>query len=302
MNLADLDKSGRKEIYISATEGTMVSSLVVVWDKAHGLQTLHKNVRWYLRPMEVPGEGMVLAGQEKGIEDNIVVSPGIYEVTMKKGSDTPQRGKKLALPKSVNLFDFALADLNGDGQVETIAIDKNEKLSVYDQAGALLWISTENFGGSTTYLGPSWTSPTLRDDKVFVPARIIVTDANHDKKPELIIGRNQRGTYSYSYFKNSRSYNGGYISCMTWTGSAMTELWHTNLLDGMIADYSFRLGPQGAGARSAGGEGAKATDPGKSSATLFVGQISDKSLLDVLTGTDSETNIFAYDIEFMLKK
>jgi len=65
----------------------------------------------------------------------------------------PKQGKKLSLPKSVNLFDFALADLNGDGMVETIAVDREEKLTVYDQAGALLWISNENFGGSKNYLG-----------------------------------------------------------------------------------------------------------------------------------------------------
>ena len=57
INLADLDKNGKMEIYISATDENTVSSLIAEWDKERGLQILHKNIRWYLRPMEVPGEG-----------------------------------------------------------------------------------------------------------------------------------------------------------------------------------------------------------------------------------------------------
>jgi hypothetical protein len=301
MNLADLDKSGRMKIYISATDDKTISSLVAAWDMEHGLQTLHKNVRWYLRPIEIPGEGLVLIGQEKGFDDNILVFPGIYELTLKNGSDVPKKGKKLSLPQSINLFDFALADLNGDGRIETIAIDKNEKLSVYDQAGTQLWISNDNFGGSKTYIGPGWSNPNLLDDRIFIPTKIIVTDLNHDKKKEIIIGRNQRGSYSFNFFKNTRSYDGGYISCMTWTGSAMAELWHTNTLAGMIADYSFQSGLHETGSRTAGGKGTKVVEPEKSSATLFVGQIPESNLVDMLMPMNNETDLFAYDLNFMTK-
>ena len=300
MNLADLDKSGRMKIYISATDEKTVSSLVLAWDKEHGLQTLHKNVRWYLRPMEIPGEGMALVGQEKGPDENILVFPGIYRIAFSKGSDVPKQGKKLSLPKSVNLFDFALADLNGDGKVETIAVDREEKLTVYDQAGALLWISNENFGGSKNYLGPSWTNLTLGDEKIFVPTRIIVTDMNRDKKKEIIVGRNKRESYSYNFFKNSRSYDGGSVSCMTWTGSAMAELWHTNSLPGIINDYSFQLKQQDQENRK--GEGAKDTGSQKVSAVLFVGNIPEGILNNILSLASSETFLFAYDIDSIIKK
>ena len=299
MNLADLDKSGRMKIYISATDDKAISSLVLAWDKEHGLQTLHKNIRWYLRPLEIPGQGMVLAGQEKGADENILVFPGIYEITLAKGSNVPKRGKKLSLPKSVNLFDFALADLNGDGKVETIAVDGNEKLSVYDQAGTLLWISNDNFGGSKNYLGPNWTNMVPGNDKIFVPTRIIVADTNQDKKKEIIIGRNKRESYSYSFFKNTRAYDGGYVSCMAWTGSAMTELWHTNSLPGIIEDYSFQFKQQAKEGRT--GEGKQETGARKISATLFVGNISDNLINNILSLSASETYLFAYDIDSIIK-
>ena len=298
MNLADLDKTGKKEIYISATDGTMLSSLVVAWDKVHGLQTVHKNVRWYLRPLEIPGRGLVLTGQEKGFDEYIPVSPGIYELTMRKGSDIPQRGKKLSLPKSVNLFDFALADLNGDGKVETIAIDSNEKLSVYDEAGTLLWLSEDHFGGSKNYLGPNnWVTPAGTDSRIFVPTRIIAADLNHDKKQEIIVGRNNRT--SYSFFKNFRSYDGGYISCLTWTGKAMAELWHTNTVEGMITDYGFQP-PQDEGRD--GSRGGKAAGPKKDSATLFVGQNPESNIYDILMPVNNETVVYAYGLDIMSEK
>ena len=293
MNVADLEKNGHMDIYISATEGNRPSSCVASWSKEHGLQMLHKNIPWYIRPMDIPGEGMVLVGQEKGFDDKLLVVPGIYEVALERGRDIPKRGKKLLLPKSVNLFDFAMADLNGDGKIETLVIDGSEKLSVYDQAGTQLWVSKENFGGSTNYIGPAWINQVLADTKIFVPTRIIVSDMNHDNKKEVVIGRNQRGSYSYNFFKNSRWYDGGSVSGLIWTGSAMVEVWHTNTLDGMIADYSMQAGA----IKKTSGSGV-----GMSSSTLFVGQIPDSSFIDKMIPNSSETNVYAYVIDILNKK
>ena len=265
INVADVEKSGRCQIYISATDETDVSSLVLTWNKEHGLQTVHKNVRWYLRPMDIPGEGMVLVGQQKGPDDNIPAYPGLYELTFSKGSDVPKQGKQLSVPKSFNLFDFAFADLNGDGKIERIVIDKNEKMSVYDQSNTLLWTSEESFGGSPNYIGSGWTNPLTVATRIFIPTRIITVDMNHNKKQEILIGRNKRT--SYSYFRNLRTYEEGYVSCMAWTGSTMRELWHTNTLNGLVADYS--LQPEQKGGSQAGTDSPPVRKR-RSSLTLFM--------------------------------
>ena len=297
INVADVEKSGRCQIYISATEDLSLSSLILTWDKAHGLQTEHKDIRWYLRPMEIPGEGMVLVGQQKGPDENILVFPGLYELTFSKGSDVPKEGKQLSMPKSVNLFDFALADLNGDGKIEKIVIDKYEKMSVYDQANTLLWTSEANFGGSPNYLGPGSTNPMKEDDRIFVPTRIIAVDLNHDKKHEILVGRNKRDSYT-SYFKNLRTYDEGYVSCMTWTGSAMAELWHTNTLSGVIADYSLQSEPEDGrdiyGNQPAGSEK-------KESLMLFIGQVPESSITNILIPASPETILYGYGVDIISK-
>ena len=297
LNLADLDKNGKMELYISATDENRVSSLIAEWDKEHGLQILNKNIRWYIRPMEVPGEGVVLVGQEKGPEESILVFPGIYQLKMEKGADVPKKGKRLSLPDSVNLFDFVLADLNGDGGVEKIVIDKNEKLLVYDQSNALIWVSNDEFGGSKNYIGSRYLGSNMTKDRIFVPTRIIVADVNNDKKQEIIIGRNKRDTYSF--FANMRSYSGGSISCLTWTGSSMSELWHTNLLPGLIADYSFQLGATDKGDRTKADKAKANAGSGKKPATLFLGQIPESTIYNVLIPAKNETVLFSYQLDFM---
>ncbi|MDR3631528.1 MAG: VCBS repeat-containing protein [Desulfocapsaceae bacterium] len=296
VNVADVDKSGRSLIYISATEEKTISSLVLSWDKAHGLQTIHKNVRWYLRPMAIPHDGVVLVGQQKGPDENILAFPGLYELTFSKGNDVPKQGKQISVPKSVNLFDFSLADLNGDGKIEKIVIDKNEKMSVYDEANSLLWTSEENFGGSPNYLGPGWTNLGPSDDRIFVPTRIIAVDIDHDKKQEIIVGRNKRS--SYSFFRNLRTYDDGYVSCMTWTGTAMAELWHTNTLSGMVADYSLQSvlvsGGNPYGAQPADAEK-------KESLTVFIGQIPEAAIYNVLVSASPETILYAYNVDIVQK-
>ncbi len=301
LNIADLNRDGRGELYISATDGNTPSSLVAQWDMTHGLQILHNKVPWYLRPLAIPGRGLVLAGQQADSSGSELVAPGIYQLKFDKGGNLPIRGEKLSLPTGVNLFDFTLADLKGDGSIDRVVIDTHNKLLVYDQNNTLLWVSRQEFGGSTNFLGPSWTGPGVFEDRIYVPTRIIAADVYGDKKQEILIGRNKRN--SYTFLKNLRSYSGGYISCMRWTGSSMTEQWHTNTLGGMVADYSLgiRGDRKGDPQQAADGDGRQAAGE-KHSLTLFVGERPDSSLYDTLLMNANETDLFAYGLDFVPEK
>jgi hypothetical protein len=297
INLADVDKSGKSKIYISATEERTASSLILAWDKEQGLQTLHKNIPWYIRPMEIPGQGLVLVGQQKGTDDNVIIFPGLYELTFTKGSNIPKQGKQVPVPKSVNLFDFTFADLNGDGKFETIVIDKDEKLAVYDQANTLLWISQENFGGSPNYFGKDTMNATPETDRVFVPTRIIAVDMNHDNKQEILVGRNRRS--SYTFFRNIRTYDDGFVSCLSWTGSVMRELWHTNTLGGIVADYSLLQAQDGS--RQKAGPSQSDEPAKKNSLTFIIGQVPETAVYNVLLSGSPESVLYAYTVDILKK-
>ena len=188
----------RQEIYLSGTDGLYVSSMIMKYDTT-GFHILARNIPWYLRPLFVPGKGWQLAGQKRGVEKIDLVSPGVYLLTLMQKIRLSKE-ERLALPPSVNLFDFVYADLDGDGFYEIVAVDQKEKLRVYNPGNELMWVSQKNFAGSKIYLGPSRGGATSKNDRrnftpdedaerelIFVPARIIVTDINKDGKEEIVV-------------------------------------------------------------------------------------------------------------------
>jgi hypothetical protein len=90
---------------------------------------------------------------------------------------------------------------------------------------------------------------------------------------------------------------------MEWGGSAMHELWHTNALAGMVADYSLQLGASVNGIlRTVPPPSDHQETTGKRSAVLFVGQVPSETIYNLVLPKSSETNLFAYGLNLMQKK
>jgi hypothetical protein len=306
INLADLDGDGKAEIYISGTDGLYVSSTIMKYDTTAGFQIVSRNIPWYLRPILVPGKGWRLAGQKRGTEKINLVSPGVYLVSLDAGKKVVQ-GDRLALPPSVNLFDFVYADLDGDGFYEIVAVDQKEKLRVYNPGNELMWVSEKNYASSKIYLGPSRGGATSKNDRrnftpdedaerdlIFVPGRIIVTDINKDGKEEIVISEGKKA--GLSYFNRLRFYNSGAVVSMAWKGSALIESWRTGNFKGYIAGYGFTLLDEPQGQKKT------ENDTNTALGRLFVGYLPKSgSLVDLLPG-GAETELTVYDLEFSHKK
>jgi hypothetical protein len=284
LNIADLDGDGRAEIIVSANERLDPSSMILSWSAQSGMKTLSRNIRWYLRPMLLPGEGMILAGQYGNvIPEQGFVQPGVYKLSVGPGFSSIERGARIPLPSSVNLFDFTRVDLDADGTVETVVIDRNEKLLVYDNQNNLLWVSDEEYGGSRNYVGTPKRATignrSMAEKIVFVPTKLLVQDVDGDGKPEIIIGRNKR--VSYRFLENTRAYEGGNIACLAWDNTSMRELWRTNTIAGYIADYNFSfVNP------------ANNQEPAMQQAQLHVGQVPANTFLGVLTAKESKLLVY----------
>jgi hypothetical protein len=290
VNIADLDGDGKAEIYVSANDRWQASSTIFTWDEKGGFKKILSGIQWYIRPVTRPGEGIWLAGQRASDDaESGYVGTTLVKLQVQQGFTGVSEERVLSLPKSTRLFDFVWADINGDGKVETIAVDQRHKLLVYDQQNNLLWVSTEDYGGSRNFFGPAPSSDknmandsseerTLR----FIPARILVQDINHDGKPEIIIGKNK--LVSYKWLSNTREYDGGTVACLSWKDSALQELWRTNHTPGYIADY---------GLVAAGPATDKKTGEGR--VQLFVGQVPSRAFLGFML--EKESNILKYDID-----
>lgn len=251
INIGDHDNSGTPKLYISANEGRFASSAILSWNGGESLQSVSQALRWYIRPVTVPGKGEVLIGQQASLRSiENYLSPGVFELTRDPETGRMVRGAKMLLPEGTNLFDFIQADLNGDGATETVVIDDKMRMLVYDAALNLIWVSNANYGGSKRYFGPEWQktdndelsgmSPQQQDNRtlVFMPGRLDVKDITGDGLPEVVISTNDINVAT-KYFTNVRSFDGGSVACLGWYGQGLVELWQTSRIDGYVADYFF---------------------------------------------------------------
>ncbi|MCX5871404.1 MAG: FG-GAP-like repeat-containing protein [Deltaproteobacteria bacterium] len=254
VNVADLNGNGKAEIYISAADSTMPGSMGVEWNGKE-FATLFDDARYYIRPVKVPGLGVVLAGQKAGPE-GVAISGPIY-ILSQEGSQLVG-GERLPVPAGVNIFDFAFADLDGDGEWEVVVIDKWNKLLVMKQSGKVLWKSEERYGATKRFIGgmsaiqmtqqtgPSRGVTKMADggttdilfEKTYIPSRILVTDVDGDGVDDIIINANTP-TWT-SLVRSSQIFESGTMIGMKWNGVGLQELWRTRKIGGYVVDYDAR--------------------------------------------------------------
>ena len=296
INIADPGATGIMKLFVSANNGKFPASAIFTWNGSKTLTPVRENIRWYIRPVWWPKKEMILAGQKDSpnISDNFL-APGVFELNVLDNSWNLERGEKLLLPEKTDLFDFVVADLNGDGSNEMMVIDKVEKLLVYDDALNLLWVSSANYGGSKTFFGPpksqkdqiAYNAYNDSEDAlrtlVFIPGRLVTRDITGDGLPEVVVSSNEVG-YS-KYAENIRSYDGGSVACLSWRGAGLMELWRTNRIEGYVADYAFDRDGEVV-------EGREDTFLNR----LYVAQIPDISYWEMLIPGSKKSKMLAYEM------
>jgi TolB-like protein len=306
LTVADLNADGMLEIYISATNELRVASRIVAWSKTAGFTTLAKEIGWYIRPMEDSKGNLILAGQKRGRSKVDFVGKGVYQLELGKNFDVTEKGL-LPIPDGVDLFEFTYAELDGKKGAELVVLDGEQKLRVFSNDNELLWVSSDTYGGSKTYIGPSQGAAVDEQSKTglsvdedadrelkFVPARILVTDVDNDGLSEVVVNKSKSGILGF--FKKIRSYDGGTVVGLAWNGSELTEAWRTGRYKGYIVDYFFQKtdGVQSAQTDS--------TNTYTGSGRLYVANMPySGSLVGLLPGV-SDTKLTNYELDFYKKK
>ena len=288
VNCADLNGNGRDEIYISAADSKGPGSKGVEWDGTKFVE-LFKNVRWYIKPVKIPNIGEVLVGQSSAL---VAVVPGLYQLSYT--GKTLVRQERLPIPGDVNLFNFAYADLDGDGQHEIVALDESFKLMVI-KGGSLTWRSIERFAGTKRFLGgePAMmetTRPNVNEEvdgigdkylETYVPSRILITDVDNDGVDDIILNRNPETLSTVT--PRMIQYQSGTMVGLKWNGIGLEELWRTRKIDGYVIDYQvksqvLKVGPE-------------------NEDEMFVGLILNAGTFDSLVGDKSTVVIYPFQFE-----
>ncbi|MDH3359769.1 MAG: VCBS repeat-containing protein [Desulfobulbaceae bacterium] len=244
VTVADINDNGRAEIYISAADSAQPNSFVVEWD-GKKFATIVKDARWYLRAVSLPGEGTVVMGQQGGLSSPI--RPGIYRLNYNDSNFS--KGESFSVPNDVNLFDFSVGDLDGDGGSEVVSINQQNRLRVSSVGGRLIWESDDYYGGTTRYIGgsPDFENTSTIEDpnkakRIYIPSRIIIADVNMDGINEVVVNKNLAS--ASRVFEKWKSYPTGELHALTWNGLGLAELWHTRKIDGYVPDYVFKAEPE----------------------------------------------------------
>lgn len=283
LSVADLDDDGQDEIYVTATaKGEPYSAGFRL--EGERLILLFSTKEFFLRALDLPVLGPTLIGQRPG--DHAPLEKKIY--ALRREGERLVAGEPLNVPKGTDIFNFAYADVDGDGADEIVLVDEKFFLQVFRPGGGQIWRSSAIFGGSPITVGKErdeadadWDAHNaLYPDewkKITVSPQIVVTDLNGDQVDDVIVVRNAP-KYS-TMLANVRSYDASEIYGLAWNGVGLDVLWRTRRIDGFVTDIALRPAPKGA----------------KADKTLYASLIMPTGMMDLFSKATS--TVLTFDID-----
>lgn len=220
----DLDNNGQQELYLTAVKDGQLKSMLVEFSEGNYLKLL-KDIPWYLRAVELPGEGRKLLGQRLGT-DGPGFTGDVFRV--ERTQDKLTAGDKLNLPSQINLYSFVpFQDQNNKPFFAYLS--PTDYLKVANDQGEILWESNDYFGGSETRFD---RKKGLQEDiiePVYIGSRLVKNPAG-----EILVAQNDglRTLQRFRMFKDSR------LLAMTWNGLSLVENWRTAGQNGYLGDFT----------------------------------------------------------------
>jgi TolB-like protein len=231
VDVGDINGNGTPEIYVSNLSSGNVDSFVLEWNGSDFVR-IAEHLRWYLRITKLAGGNLTIVGQQKDINSPFALAVCELLWVNKKLA----AGEQLRLPVGTNVFNFTIADIDGDKTAETIMIDEHNKLKVYSASGELRWKSDEPYGETINFVtaNPNCTRSDT-EERIYLPSRIIVTDLNKDGIADLIVNRNL--STASRLLRNFKEYTSSEIYLLNWDGLGLAESWKTRKISGGVCDY-----------------------------------------------------------------
>jgi len=287
---ADLNNDGKSEIYISAADIKIPGSRAVEWN-GQELVTIFDEARFYIRPLMVPSLGKVLIGQKAGNNRQAIGGP-IYSLML--DGNKVVTDEKLPIPDGLLVFNFAFADLEGNGDWKIVALDQYSKLRIMETNGKMLWKGQDTQGGTKRYVGGEneLKRPTSRNydemadggddstERFYVSSRILIKDLDQDGIDDVILNRNN-GTAT-AVVRDMQVFSSGMIMGMKWNGLGMEEIWQTKRIDGYVVDYDLE---------------SEHLDMQNGEDRLFVGVLTQGGFMDVLSGDTSTLLAYPFTVK-----
>ncbi|MGE4345126.1 MAG: hypothetical protein AB7F20_12740 [Geoalkalibacter sp.] len=229
LDAIDADGDGRAELYVTAvrngTESAHPSSRRLVMENGK-LRLAEKQIPWFLRGVDWPGEGRILLAQRMGGVNNDFDGP-LFRVNLQQ--DRLVEGRPVEVPSPVSLFGFVPFADQSRGTLFAY-LDRTGTLQVLTSNGEVLWQSSSDYGGSEVFFERFDPSAGMSN----VPRAVFI-------KPPLAIGPQGEILVplnkGWKISDRFRELGPSRLTALQWDGNTLRELWHTQEQQGYMADF-----------------------------------------------------------------
>jgi hypothetical protein len=135
----------------------------------------------------------------------------------------------------MNLYSFALGDIDNNGQEMILSYSHLGYLRFSDRSGAQQWQSAENYGTTDTYFEIPDDGDAVDMNRYYLPSRIIVTAPTQDEAPTVLVVKN---TESGRTFPRVKIFKSGHIEYLAWNGLSFVPTWRTQPVSKYISDFA----------------------------------------------------------------
>ncbi len=232
IDVADINKDGKAEIFITNLIKDRLYSYVIEWRDGE-FKKIQKDMKYFLKVQTMASGDSILLCQEIGNKTPFYGNVKRCEWDGAKYKE----GERFPLPKGVNIYGFTIADLDGNGDEEIIAIDDTEHIRIYSMDGKQVLRSPDRYGGYGTSFDFDFVDDIsgAREKKATIKGRIFAKDIDGDGRLELILSKNVASTYAFEVF---RGYLYGEMYVFHWNGVALNEMWKIKRVSGFIDDFT----------------------------------------------------------------
>jgi len=237
LDVADINKNGISEIFVTNLVDTRLDSFVIEFQKGDFVK-IETGINYFFKVIETSKNGSMLLSQKAGLD-------GIFygSVTQLVWKDNKyMEEKNILLPKGAIVYGFNLIDVDKDGKEEIVLIDNYDNLKVFSNSGELMWKSDEIYGGTKNFLTkyPAGTKPVDSleglETRLYLQNRILLQ--NRKGENAVVVAKNIPG--AGKLFERTRMYKNSEIYSFTWDGLGLSEDWRTKKIPGYVADFQIK--------------------------------------------------------------
>jgi hypothetical protein len=234
IDLADINGTGRPQLFVTAMVGDRLDSYVLQWQDGR-FTRVAEHQPYYFRVLTPPGRPALLVGQKRS------VTAPFYDrvMTLEWTGRDYREGEAVTLPEGVAIYDFAVTDFSHEGKGQLLYRDRDDRLVLVDLTGRVLGKSRESFGGVESYIEYRPMTVNQSADQLpsraRIPARLVVADLNGDGTMEITVPQNVPWT---TRLERLKVYRYGQVHTLRWDGRQFTEQWSIPRVEGVIADVA----------------------------------------------------------------